>query len=484
MDPKNVLYIMSDEHNPKVLACDGHPLVKTPNLDRLAAAGTRFVNAYTTCPICVPARASLATGRYVHEIGYWDNAIAYDGHIPGWGHRLQQARHRVTSIGKLHYRNETDPTGFDEQIIPMHVVDGIGDLLGSVRDILPVRTKSLEVAEKIGPGDSPYIRYDRQITENACRWLGEEARKYGAKPWVLFVSFALPHFPFIAPPEFYDLYPPDQIPLPKACREEDRPLHPWLEALRACNISDQGFDDGKRRIAIANYFGMCSYLDDNIGKVLSALGEAGLSNSTRVIYTTDHGDNLGARGLWGKFTMFEESAGIPMMVAGPDIPRGRVCATPVTLVDLCQTFLDGVGVPPTDEEQDLPGCSLFRLATDSDDPDRVAFSEYHAAGAVSGEFMVRKGRYKYIHYVGMTPSLFDLETDPEELIDLGEDPAHRPVVEGMEVILREICNPDTVDRRAKEDQAALVERHGGREAVIEMGGFSHTPAPEEASSQE
>ncbi len=484
MDPKNVLYIMSDEHNPKVLACDGHPLVKTPNLDRLAAAGTRFVNAYTTCPICVPARASLATGRYVHEIGYWDNAIAYDGHIPGWGHRLQQARHRVTSIGKLHYRNETDPTGFDEQIIPMHVVDGIGDLLGSVRDILPVRTKSLEVAEKIGPGDSPYIRYDRQITENACRWLGEEARKYGARPWVLFVSFALPHFPFIAPPEFYDLYPPDQIPLPKACREEERPRHPWLEALRACNISDQGFDDGKRRIAIANYFGMCSYLDDNIGKVLSALGEAGLSDSTRVIYTTDHGDNLGARGLWGKFTMFEESAGIPMMVAGPDIPRGRVCATPVTLVDLCQTFLDGVGVPPTDEEQDLPGCSLFRLATDSDDPDRVAFSEYHAAGAVSGEFMVRKGRYKYIHYVGMTPSLFDLETDPEELADLGEDPAHRPVVEGMEVILREICNPDTVDRRAKEDQAALVERHGGREAVIEMGGFSHTPAPEEASSQE
>ncbi len=478
MMPLNVLYIMSDEHNPKVLGCHGHPTVRTPNLDRLAASGTRFASAYTNCPICVPARASLATGRYVHEIGYWDNALAYDGRLPGWGHRLQETGHRVTSIGKLHYRDGTDPTGFDEQIMPMHILNGIGDVLGSVRDILPVRVRSRELAEKIGPGDSPYAGYDRQITDHACRWLREEAPKYATKPWVLFVSFALPHFPFISPPEFYDLYPLDEVPLPKACRAEDRPHHPWLEALRKCHISDEGFDDDKRRIAIACYFGMCSYLDHNIGRVLAALEDAALAGNTRVIYTSDHGDNLGTRGLWGKFTMFEESAGIPMIVAGAEIPRGKLCTTPVTLVDLYQTFLDGVGEPLAETEKNLPGRSLFQIANGADDPDRVAFGEYHAAGAVSGALMVRKGRYKYIHYVGMAPSLFDLEADPEELIDLGEDPAYGAVVKGLETVLRRICDPEDVDRRAKKDQAALVERHGGREAVIQKGGFGHTPAPE------
>ena len=124
MEPKNLLVIMADEHNPKMLGCSGHPLVKTPNLDALAMRGTRFDRAYTNCPICVPARASFATGRYVHDIGYWYNAIAYDGRVKGWAHRLQEAGVRIESIGKLHYRQEGDPTGFDRQHLPMHIKDG------------------------------------------------------------------------------------------------------------------------------------------------------------------------------------------------------------------------------------------------------------------------------------------------------------------------------------------------------------------------
>ena len=108
--PANVLFIFSDEHDPRYMGCSGHRFVKTPHLDRLAARGVRFANAYTPCPVCVPARASLATGRYVHDIGYWDNAIAYDGLVPSWGHRLRAAGMRVESIGKLHYCNEADPT--------------------------------------------------------------------------------------------------------------------------------------------------------------------------------------------------------------------------------------------------------------------------------------------------------------------------------------------------------------------------------------
>ena len=119
MKAKNLLFIISDEHQAGALSCADHPIVRTPHIDRLAERGTRFTAAYTPCPICVPARASLATGRYVHEIRYWDNAMGYDGRVPGWGVRLQAANVRVESIGKLHYRNREDPTGFDLQHLPM-----------------------------------------------------------------------------------------------------------------------------------------------------------------------------------------------------------------------------------------------------------------------------------------------------------------------------------------------------------------------------
>jgi choline-sulfatase len=203
----NLLFIMSDEHQARALGCAGHPLVKTPNLDRLANRGTRFTGAYTNSSICVPARAAFATGRYVHDIGYWCNAHPYDGRVPGWGHRLQETGHPVLSIGKLHYRDEADPTGFDTQVVPMYVVKGVGDVFGAVRDRLPERRRSRRLAEEIGPGESGYTRYDRQIRDEACRWLSEEAPNQD-KPWVLFVSFVCPHFPLIAPPEFYALYPP------------------------------------------------------------------------------------------------------------------------------------------------------------------------------------------------------------------------------------------------------------------------------------
>lgn len=126
MKVSNILFIFSDEHDPRYLGCAGHPQMHTPSIDRLAARGTRFTRAYTASPICVPSRASVATGQYVHQHGYWDNAIAYDGRIKSWGNRLQENAMRVESIGKLHFRNETDPTGFDRQQVPMHIAEGIG----------------------------------------------------------------------------------------------------------------------------------------------------------------------------------------------------------------------------------------------------------------------------------------------------------------------------------------------------------------------
>lgn len=484
MDAKNLLLIMADEFTSAHLGCAGHPLVKTPNLDKLAASGTRFRSAYTNGPICIPARASFATGRYTHEIGYWDNAHPYDGRVPGWGHALQAAGHRVDSIGKLHFRDADAPTGFDEQVLPMHVVNGTGDILGSVRDPLPVRHKSKALSEQLGPGETGYTAYDRQIADAAVEWLKEAGARRGAKPWVLFVSFVCPHFPLVAPEAFFNLYAPADMPLPKACRPEDRDDHPWIAAFRRCFTHDDYFDDDKRRLAIASYLGLCSFVDANVGQVLAALEDSDLARETRIIFLSDHGDNLGARGLWGKSTMFEESVGVPMILAGSGVPQGRVSETPVTLVDCHPTILECVGLQSGEGADDLPGQSLWRIADEPDEPDRIAFSEYHAVAAASGAFMIRKGRFKYVYYVGMAPQLFDLSADPEELTDLAGEPSCADVLSELDVALRSIVDPEETDRRAKQDQKALLARHGGREAVLRRGTFGATPAPSENASYE
>ncbi|HEX7218152.1 MAG TPA: sulfatase-like hydrolase/transferase, partial [Burkholderiales bacterium] len=205
LEPKNLLVIMSDEHNARAPA-------QTPNLDRLAARGTRYTSAYTTSPICVPARAAFATGKYQYQIGYWDNADPYDGAVPSWHHLLRERGHRVVSIGKLHFRGlPGDDHGFSEELLPMHVVNGIGDVRGLVRQDIPRREGYYKLAKLAGPGESPYTRYDRDIAARAQAWLREEAPRHRERPWALFVSFVCPHFPLIAPPEFYGRYTVERI---------------------------------------------------------------------------------------------------------------------------------------------------------------------------------------------------------------------------------------------------------------------------------
>ncbi len=479
MKPMNLLVIMADELSVKTLGCYGHSIVRTPNIDRLAASGVRFTGAYTNSPICTAARASFATGRYVHEIGCWDNASPYTGEPTGWGHRLQAEGHRVTSIGKLHYRNTTDPTGFDEQIVPMHARDGgVGSVLGSIRDELIVQ-KADKLAREIGPGETSYTNYDLDIAGNACAWLENEAEKHGGpgKPWMTFVSFVSPHFPLMAPKKYFDMYPTDAVPMPKAHALDGRPPHPWIEAYRRYVPSDDFFDDERRRVAIASYFGLCTFLDDQVGRVLESLERAGLADSTRVIFASDHGENLGARGTWGKGTMYQESAAVPLMMAGPDVEAGAVVETPVSLLDFYPTILESVGVAPDEEDKSREGRSLYGIARAPYDAERVVFSEYHASGAETAAYLIRKGKKKYIHYVGYPPELYDLEADPEEQDDLAGKPESEEIIAELESALRDILDPEEVDRRAKRDQAALIERLGGREHVIENAQIGATPTP-------
>jgi choline-sulfatase len=473
----NLLIIMSDEHNPKVMGCAGHPIVKTPNIDALAARGTMFTSAYTTCPVCVPARAAFAVGKYVHQIGFWDNADAYDGSIPSWHHRLRECGHRVVSIGKLHFRgHDGDDNGFSEEIIPMNIIEGKGDLMGLVRKDLPERGLSWKIAKLAGPGETPYTAYDREITTRAQIWLREEAPRHRDMPWVLFVSFVCPHFPLVAPADFYYQYPPDRMPLPKQYAKNERPDHPYLRDYAGSFSYDRHFDSEKLRKAIAAYYGLCSFVDDNVGRVIRTLETVGLADSTRILYTSDHGDNLGARGLWGKSTMYEEVAGVPLILAGSDVPRGKKMSTPASHVDTYPFIMECTGEDRTEMYDGHPGVSLSRLAR-GEQPRRNVLSEYHGMGSTTGAFMIRHGRYKYVHYVAYRPQLFDLEQDPEELRDRAGDPKCAGVIEECRARLLEMCDPAQVDTRAKQRQAELLQAAGGRDAVIRRGDLGFTPPP-------
>ncbi len=359
------------------------------------------------------------------------------------------------------------------------MLGGKGDLLGLIRDPPAARGNMPALARDSGAGSSSYNDYDTSIADAACAWLAEKAgRGGGDKPWVLFVSFVRPHFPLIAPPEFFARYRPQDMPWPRLYDEGSRPTHPVLQALKRCMNYDDYFDEEAVRRALAAYYALVTFLDHNVGRVLGALEAAGLTGDTRVIYTSDHGDNLGVRGLWGKSVMYDESVAVPFIASGPDIPAGRTVDTPVSLIDLYRTILDGAGVPPAPEDAGLPSRSIWPIIA-GERPDRDILSEYHAAGSCTGMFMLRHGRWKYIHHAGHRPELFDLEADPGETRDLAKDPAHAGVLALCEARLRAMLDPEAVNAQAFADQRRTMEENGGREAILARGDFGYTPAPGE-----
>ena len=474
---RNVLFLMSDEHSREIAGCYGNSIVRTPNLDALAARGVVFENAYCNSPICVPSRASLATGDYVHRIGYWDSAAAYDGRVPSWHHRVRDAGHDVVSIGKLHYRSPDDDCGFTEVHLPLYVVDGIGDTHGLLRRDRRVREVARELAEEAGRGTSVYTRYDTAVADATVHWIRERAkRRDGGKPWVLFSSMVSPHYPLIAPDAFYDLYAGVELPRPRLYDPADRPNHPAIDHYRATWNYDDHFDEERLRVGLTAYYGLCSFLDFQIGRILAALEESGFADDTLVIYTSDHGENLGSRGLWGKCVMYEESSGVPLLLAGPGVGAGTRCPAPVSLVDIYPTVVEFACGELDARERALPGENLVALAREPPEG-RVVFSEMHDDGSMTGTCMVRRGDWKLVHYVGHAPQLFNLAADPIEAHDLAGRPETSEIQRRLYDELHRIVDPDAANRRAFADQEARIERLGGVEAILARPDFNFTPLP-------
>lgn len=481
MATPNLLIIISDEHRRDAMGCMGHDIVQTPHLDRLAQSGTLFTNAYTASPMCVPTRAALACGDYVHNIGHWDSATPYDGIRRSWMHHLRNNAQHVASIGKLHFQSGEADNGFSEEILPMHVVGNVGWAVGLLREDPPAYDVTAELAAQSGRGNTSYTDYDRAITKAAIDWLSNSARL--AKPWTGFVSLVSPHYPLMAPGAYYDMYDPDKMPIDRSIV----PKHPEIRHMADFFDYDSHFDDRTKREAIAAYFGLTSFMDNCVGQIIAALDSSGQRENTNIIYLSDHGEMLGEQGMWTKQVMYEGSVGIPMIASGPSFPAGHRCATGASILDVAATAMSLSNTLLPQGETPINGMTLEQIAKQPDDPNRTIFSEYHDGGSSTGAFMVRWDDWKYIYYAGLAPQLFNLAADPRELMDLAQiknDPrVSAALAEGQRRLL-EICDPEAVNRQAFADQAKRIEMLGGVEACKTSYLFNHTPTPSEQAKLE
>lgn len=473
----NVLVLLTDEHSPLCMGNMGHYICKTPNLDKLAFKGTKFTNAYCTSPICVPARAGLATGLYTFQNKNWDNAFPYDGKQKSWTHKLSNNGLECVSIGKLHFKNEKVPTGFTNQIQPMHVINGIGDIRGSIRKNPPPREGARKYIDEAGIGTSSYQKYDSITSKNAIEWLSKKSNKALSENWVLFVSFACPHFPLVAPKKYTDLYPPNKI-LSPINHNRQKLLHPSNQTYADLMGFNPPFSEIQIKKALRSYYALVTFIDFEIGKIINYVEKSNLRKSTTIIYTSDHGDNVGRDGLFGKSTMYEESVGVPLIIKGKNFKKNYVCKNNVSHIDLYETILRDSGIKKNNKPKSYFGMALQDTLNNKKRKYPV-ISEYHATCSLDGITMMKYKNYKFIYHINYSHQLFDLKNDPNELINLSRNKKYLKIYNLLKSKIEKIINPKKVDLEAKFDQKKLLRKHGGRKKILSQGTLGYTPAPGE-----
>lgn len=443
----NIVFLFSDEHTGTVMGHNGHPVVQTPHLDRLSENSYTFDNAYCNYPICTPSRLSMLTGRYPHQIDAWDLGAILDRQHKTWGDYLTEKGYQMVLCGRTHFNGKDRLLGFSDRLL---------DDLPRWRNTSgrpPKRTpdeqrgSNSHVAE-CGPGDHEHTRYDRNVADLAVDFLQTKAASPSEKPFLLYCGFMHPHFPLIAPPEFYSLYDPDNLTLPDTWNEPLESQHPIIQHHRWAWRNDIPPPEEIVRCALASYYALVSTLDAQIGRILDAIETSSLSENTVVIYTSDHGEMAGSHGIWQKQCFYESAVKVPLILRMPICENKRITQN-VSLVDVLPTLLD---IADMEKPTDLPGESLLKISQQQNESSRAVFSEYHDRGMLNAGFMLKRDNYKLCHYVGSQPQLFNLEIDPNENIDLASNPEYTAIRNEMETDLRTILDPERIDVSAKENQ--------------------------------
>ena len=428
----------------------GHPVVQTPHLDRLSEQSYTFANAYCNSPICTPSRLSLLTGRYPHQIGAWDLGAIADRRYQTWGDHLTNAGYETVLCGRTHFNGTDRLLGFSHRLL-----DDLPRWCHTTgrppRRTPDARRGSNSHVTECGPGDHEHTRYDRNVTDLAVDFLREKAAASDDKPFLLYCGFMHPHFPLIAPPEFYSLYDPDALELPATWNEPLESQHPVIQHHRWAWRNDIPPPEATVRCALASYYALVSSLDAQIGRILEAIDTSLLRENTIVIYTSDHGEMAGHHGIWQKQCFYEPAVKVPLMLRMPSGETGRV-AQNVSLVDVLPTLLE---IADLETPSDLPGDSLLGIAQhEANERTRAVLSEYHHMGMLNAGFMLKRGDYKLCHYVGSEPQLFNVAVDPLENDDLAPKPEYTVRRSEVEAALHALLDPEREDARAKENQSA------------------------------
>ena len=418
MGKPNILFVMFDQMAALSLPIYGHPIVRMPNLEALARRGAVFENAYCNAPLCSPARFALMTGRYPSTIGAYDNAAELPSDQPTWAHRLRELGYRTCLSGKMDFTGADQLHGYEERLTTDLSPSDFGWTPNwDQPDLVQPWYHTMASVAEAGPCDySLNMEYDEDACFKAIQWLHRRAGERDERPFALTVSFMHPHDPYQAPRTFWDWYddvdidPPHDNGQPVAARD--------IFGRRMYRLYDRGeipVDAAQVLRARRAYYGMLSYCDLLLGRLLERLDVLGLTENTVVVVTSDHGDMLGERGLWYKMVFFERAIRVPLVFAGPGVPTGYGVPEPVSHLDLMPTFTAIAGA-----EAARDGCSLLPLFEGRKDATREVVGEYMGEGYDHPLIMLRRENWKFIHSQAEGSFLYDLAADPMERRNLAD----------------------------------------------------------------
>ena len=455
----NILLVMADQLGACWTGPHGQTAARTPHMDGLAAQGVVFERMYCNSPICVASRASMLSGRLISAIGAYDNGSEFPASRPTFCHYLRLAGYRTVLTGKMHFIGPDQLHGFAERLTTDVYPAGL-DWTPDWRKE-PVHNPGTSVREVRDSGVAArtmQIDYDDEVHGQAVRQIYDFARvrQHGDhRPWLLCVSYTQPHDPFVTTRRYWDRFATDPIPGPLTVAGDPPAYDRWLNIHHELDL----YPLTEAQVAAARraYFGMVSDIDDRLGGLLEHLAQAGLADDTVVVFTSDHGEMLGERGMWYKRTMYEPSSRVPFLVRWPHhITPGRRNRRVASLVDLFATVCDLAGArhpdgcaPPTD------GASLLPLLAEQDvDWKNYAISEYLGEGVCAPVRMLARGAYKLVTILGQPDQLYNLEADPGETRNLAGDAQQVDTLQAMRAELSAGWDPEALRRDVLASQAA------------------------------
>jgi choline-sulfatase len=418
----------------------GNPHARTPNLDRLAGRGAIFENFYSNAPLCLPARMSFLTGRHPSELRCWSNQDALSSQVSTFAHSLGIAGYETVLSGRMHIVGPDQHHGFERR--PIGDFRGtwlwggwmLEPVLGELSDTPGMRRASME---KSGAGWTGYMEYDERIREATLEWIRERSRRQGEKrPFCLVAGFLAPHCPFVCPREYYERHR-EGMTLPEVM---EAPLHPIHRQMRR-NSGIEDLSEEEILRTRAAYYGLVEWFDGVVGEVISALEGAGMLENTVVIYTSDHGDQLGDHGMWWKSTFYESSVGVPFVISWPGrLEGGRRVKENVGLMDVAPTLIEMAGGPELPNGSGRSFLSLLEGRTDGWEDE--VFSEM--LDGHGPRRMLRSGLWKLNVYHGHEPELYNLEDDPQELHNRAQEPGCAEVLQRMQERIYTDWDPEWV----------------------------------------